>query len=215
MLVELAEMEVPTGSELLEINTAHYFLDLLSWGCIGARTSSSQPHRQMASSTPLPIGFKNTTDGNIANAINGVLSARSPHIFLGLHPTGQLGKIYAGGNAFAHLVLRGGEGAPNYHPPLVQKAMDQCHQAGINGRLFIDCSHGNSGKRMEMQVPVFQSVISQRMDGNQQIVGAMLESHLKAGSQGISTKLEYGISVTDPCLDWETTESLILEAYQK
>lgn len=212
LLAELAEMQVPTASELLEITTSHYYSDHLSWGCIGARTSSSPPHRQLAASLNLPIGFKNTTDGCIDNAIHGILSASTPHVFLGFSPSGKMTRVQSEGNDLCHIVLRGGYHGPNYDPKSVMETVQRCQQAGIRDKLLIDCSHDNCEKRHLKQVSAFQMVIDQIAEGNQSIVGLMLESHLLGGSQPISTNLRYGVSITDPCLDWQTTKQVILQA---
>lgn len=207
ILRDLCEMGLPTAAEFLEINTANYLVDFLSWGCIGARTCSSQPHRQLASALPLPIGFKNSTEGNILPAINGILSAKSSHIFLGMNEEGKFSRLMGKGNKHAHLVLRGGDLHPNYDPLSVADAMQKCENAGISTKIFIDCSHGNSGKCANNQISVFDAVMKQQ---NPKIAGVMLESHLEAGSQAITSDLRHGVSVTDPCLDWETTQRLIL-----
>ncbi len=205
MLLTLTEMEVPTAAELLEINTAHYLSDLLSWGCIGARTACSQPHRQLAASLQMPIGFKNTIDGSVMGAIHGMMAANSAHYFLGLQPNGILSRIAAAGNPHVHLVLRGGDEKPNYDATSIAEAVAVCAEKNVLNKIFVDCSHGNSGKRPENQINVFESVVR-----NPHVVGLMIESHLHKGAQPIKSSLKYGISITDPCLDWETTRDLIL-----
>jgi 3-deoxy-7-phosphoheptulonate synthase len=212
LLAELTEMHVPVGCELLEINTASYYADFLSWGCIGARTSSSPPHRQLAASLNLPIGFKNSIDGNIDHSIHGIIAAAAPHIFLGLSTTGQLTRMEAEGNPLCHVVLRGGISGPNYHPEAVKQAIQKCRQAQVRDKIIIDCSHDNCGKKPLNQLQVFESVMEQILEGNTYIAGMMLESHLEGGAQEIAAPLLYGVSITDPCIDWETTESLIREA---
>lgn len=209
LLVTLTEMEIPLGSELLEINTAPYISDLLSWGCIGARTVTSQPHRQLASSLNFPIGFKNTTDGNMGNAINGILSASVPHHFLGMDEKGQLTQVHSKGNADCHIVLRGGEKKPNFDEAAIQEAKERCIRAKISHKIIVDCSHDNCKKNHEVQKQVFKSVLSQASKRSSPIRGLMLESHLYEGSQKISPHLKYGVSITDPCLDWKTTKNLI------
>lgn len=215
LLANLTDMQVPTASELLEITTSRYYSDFLSWGCIGARTSSSPPHRQLAASLDFPIGFKNSTDGCIDNAVHGILSASTPHVFLGFSPAGKMTRIQTEGNKLCHMVLRGGYNGPNYNPKAVIDTVERCQQAGIRDKLLIDCSHDNCEKRHLKQVSAFQSVIDQVAEGNQAIAGLMLESHLKGGSQPISSDLRYGISITDPCLDWDTTRQVILKAASK
>jgi 3-deoxy-7-phosphoheptulonate synthase len=215
LLSDLSDMGLSTGCELLEINTHHYFSDFLSWGCIGARTSSSPPHRQLAASLNLPIGFKNSTDGNIQNAIQGILAASAPHIYMGLSPSGQMVRIQAEGNPVCHVVLRGGEDGPNYHPQSIQTVVQKCQTAKVCTRIIIDCSHDNCSKKPEQQIEAFNSVMEQIIRGNHHIAGLMLESHLQRGSQEISFPLHYGQSITDPCLDWPTTEKMILTAYSQ
>lgn len=210
ILVTLAEEQLPAGAELLEITTAHYLSDLLSWGCIGARTATSQPHRQLASSLHLPIGFKHTTDGNVSNAVNGIISASSSHIFLGLQKNGQLSKIQTVGNPYCHVILRGSDKKTNFDPQSIAEAMSLCQEGGINDKVLIDCSHGNCGKKHREQMTAFESVMSSKM-----ALGAMLESHLKEGCQPVSKSIEYGLSVTDPCLDWESTQYLIRNSYSR
>ncbi len=215
LLADLADLRIPTGCELLEINTAHYYTDLLSWGCVGARTSSSPLHRQMASNLNLPMGFKNSTDGNIDTAIHGILSAESPHVYMGLSPSGQMVRVQSEGNPLCHVVLRGSLQGPNYHPQAVQMAIQKCRQAQVCSKLMIDCSHDNCGKNPEQQERVFLSVVQQILDGNTHIAGMMLESHLNSGSQEIAFPLRYGVSITDPCMDWQTTERLVLQAHSQ
>lgn len=214
LLSELADMEIPTGSELLEMTSSSYYSDFLTWGCIGARTATSPPHRQLAAHSPMPIGFKNTIDGNVDYPIHALLAARVPQVFLGLSNKGQMAKIHAKGNSFCHLVLRGGALSPNYYAEAVQETILKCRLAGVRDRLLIDCSHDNCQKNALNQVNVFESVIDQVVSGNQHIAGIMLESHLKRGSQSIKFPLHYGISITDPCLDWETTEALVQRGYE-
>lgn len=212
LLSDLTDLRIPLASELLDGATAPYYADFLSWGCIGARTTTSPPHRQLASTLTLPIGFKNTTDGNVDHAIHGVLSARSRHTYLGLSHTGHIIRIHGKGNPHCHIVLRGGHDAPNYHPKSVLETVEKCEQAGIYPKVVIDCSHDNCEKRHLKQVAIFQDVIEQIAEGNESIVGLMLESNLLGGSQPISDILRYGVSITDPCLDWKTTHQLITSA---
>jgi len=215
LLSELTDMQIPVGCELLEINTTHYYTDFLTWGCIGARTCSSPPHRQLAASLNLPIGFKNSTDGNIDHSIHGILAAGAPHIYLGLSLSGQMIRVHTEGNALCHIVLRGGSLGPNYHPEAVRSTIQKCRQAKVRDKLVIDCSHGNCGKTPSHQITVFESIIQQIVEGNSHIAGIMLESHLETGAQEISFPLLYGVSITDPCIDWTTTERLILEAHAR
>ncbi|MCH9627068.1 MAG: Phospho-2-dehydro-3-deoxyheptonate aldolase, Tyr-sensitive [Chlamydiales bacterium] len=212
---DLTEMCVPIASELLEITTSHYFSEFLSWGCIGARTSSSPPHRQLAASLDFPVGFKNTVDGTIDHAVHGVLSASTPHVFLGLSTKGKMTRIQSKGNAHCHIVLRGGYGGPNYDSKSIMDTVERCQQAGIRDKLVIDCSHDNCEKRHLKQVSAFQALVELVAEGNQSIAGLMLESHLVGGSQPVSDQLRYGVSITDPCLDWPTTRQVILQAAAK
>lgn len=217
LLLRLAEMKMPTGAELLNPISVHYFNDLLSWGCIGARTTESQVHRQLAASFSLPIGFKNNTSGNIDAAINGAIAASSPHTFMGLNSQGQLSTVRAKGNHLSHIVLRGGEKTTNYDSISINQALTGLREAGLPERVLIDCSHGNSERQHKQQRHVFQSVINQIQAGNRKIRGLILESHLNEGNQPIPrcrSELKYGISITDPCLDWDSTEQLIQWAKQ-
>lgn len=213
LLADITALQVPIGSEFLEISTAPYFHDLISWGCIGARTTTSQPHRQLASSLTFPVGFKNTTDGNVDCSIRATLSAGTAHTFIGANREGRLTQVHASGNPDCHIVLRGGEDRPNYDLFSVANAVKKCRSSRARDRLLIDCSHDNCRKVARAQILVFRSVIKQIIEGNHSIMGAMLESHLEYGSQPLSSSLDYGVSITDPCIDWKTTESLILEAY--
>lgn len=215
LLLALTKKNIPLGSELLEPYVTHYFSEFLSWGCIGARTSTSQPHRQMASGLPFPVGFKNTPDGNIDNAIHGILAASSPHTFLGMQSNGLPARVKTRGNEECHIVLRGGDKKPNYDSLSIAQAFEKSEYFGIPQRVLIDCSHDNCKKQHEQQIIVFDAVIEQILHGNHSIVGLMLESHLNAGCQPITPSLRYGVSITDPCLDWKTTEILILKAHQK
>ncbi|MFZ0564923.1 MAG: 3-deoxy-7-phosphoheptulonate synthase [Chlamydiales bacterium] len=213
LLLELTDMKVPVGSELLEAITAPYYSDFLSWGCIGARTSASPPHRQLAASLNLPIGFKNSIDGNIKTPVHAVLSASRSHVFLGMANSGQIARIQAEGNPLCHVVLRGGGRKPNYDRESVLKTLLLCQQLNVCDKVMIDCSHDNSQGNYLNQVSVFKEVIDQLSENSSPIKGIMLESHLKEGSQPMVSPLSYGVSITDPCLDWETTRKIILEAY--
>jgi len=214
LLITLVKMGLPIGGEMLEISTAPYFSDLFSWGCIGARTTTSQPHRQLAASLPFPIGFKNTTEGNVDHAIHGILTAAKPHNFLGINQTGQLSHMIAQGNTECHLILRGGERKANFSPHDLRTSAEKCLSAGITPSLIVDCSHDNCHKQHERQKVAFQSVMQQLQEGNDSIVGTMIESHLFEGNQKASPSPHYGISVTDPCLSWEATQEMIEWAYQ-
>lgn len=211
LLLELADLEIPTATEFLDPLTAFYYDDLITWGSIGARTSSSQPHRQLASGLNMPVGIKNGVAGNISAAVNGVSVAAMPHIYMGLNPLGQPSILHTTGNHDAHIVLRGGENGPNYDPSSVADALNRLEKAQLPQRLLIDCSHQNSGKRHDKQPAVFQSILHQIVEGNANIRGLLLESHLYAGNQPLTalSPLAYGVSITDACLDWHSTEHLI------
>ncbi|MCB1180404.1 MAG: 3-deoxy-7-phosphoheptulonate synthase [Chlamydiia bacterium] len=216
-LWELASQKIPIATELLEIMTTPYVDDLLSWGCIGARTCTSPLHRQMAAGLPFPVGFKNSTDGNITNAINGVIVASAPHAFMGVDEKGMLKRISVPGNPNCHLILRGGKFESNYDLASIQKALIELSAAGQSRRLIVDCSHDNCGKIYERQMPIFYSLIDLIQKGHREIKGMMLESHLFEGNQTLShpSQLRYGVSVTDPCLDWERTQRMIHQAYKQ
>jgi 3-deoxy-7-phosphoheptulonate synthase len=217
LLLDIAEMGIPTAAEFLDPSIALYFSDLLSWGCVGARTASSQIHRQMASGLPMPVAIKNNTDGNIGVAVNGVISATSPHSFVAMNMQGQLTYLMTSGNAGAHIVLRGGENKPNYDRDSVAEALKKLAKANLPLRLIVDCSHDNSRKQHEEQIPVFESVLSQYIEGNRAIRGMILESNLHEGNQNMGAdpiEFRYSVSVTDPCIDWSTTENLIRRAHQ-
>ncbi len=212
LLLELAQMEVPIATEFLDPLGASYFEDLVTWGFIGARTSASQPHRELASLLSMPVGFKNGTDGNVDQAIHGVISGKSSHTFLHMDEEGKLVVCQSDGNPQTHVVLRGSWDAPNYDAESVKAALGKMHHFGLKSRLLIDCSHGNSQKEYLLQKKVFSSVLDQIIEGNESIMGMMLESHLEAGSQFLSedpSSLAFGVSVTDPCIDWSMTEELV------
>jgi 3-deoxy-7-phosphoheptulonate synthase len=212
LLIQLAAMEIPTAAEFVDPLAAPYFADLISWGFIGARTSASQPHRQLASLLQLPIGFKNGTDGNIDHALHGVLTAQHKHTFLYMNDEGKVAITASPGNPLTHVVLRGSWETTNYDPESIAFVKEKMDSLMLNSKILIDCSHGNCQKLHERQKNVFYSVIEQIEAGNDAILGVMLESHLQAGSQPIDFPLDYAVSITDPCIDWSTTEELILHA---
>jgi 3-deoxy-7-phosphoheptulonate synthase len=217
LLLDLASLEIPVAAEFLDPFSAHYFADLISWGCIGARTSESQIHRQMASGLSMPIAFKNSTSGNIEVAINGVLSASLPQTFIGINDQGYVARQQTTGNPYGHIVLRGGEHKPNYDPESIFLALQRLRQEGLPERVIIDCSHDNSRRQHEQQIAVFESVIHQSLEGELGIRGLILESHLHAGNQPLTqdlNQLHYAVSLTDACIDWETTERLIRWGYR-
>ena len=212
ILIKIAEMGMFAGTEFLDPIVPQYLADLVSWGTIGARTTESQIHRQMASGLSMPIGFKNGTDGNTQIAVDAVTSCRSPHGFLGIDINGQTSIIKTSGNPNGHLVLRGGASGPNYSAPYVEDAQEQLEAAGIVPNIIIDCSHGNSNKDHRKQGVAFKDVVSQKAKGNSSIVGSMLEGNINEGNQKLTSdlnELAYGVSITDACINWEETTELL------
>ena len=217
LLLYVAELGLPAGTEALDPIMPQYLSELITWTAIGARTTESQTHREMASGLSTPVGFKNGTDGALATSINALQSVRHPHHFLGITQQGQSAVFRTRGNGHAHLVLRGGGGRVNYDAVSIALAERELAAAGLPATIVVDCSHGNSNKDPSLQPLVAENCIAQIADGNRSIVGLMLESHLKAGNQSIPkdlSKLEYGLSITDPCIDWQTTENLLLKLHQ-
>jgi 3-deoxy-7-phosphoheptulonate synthase len=217
LLLEIAEMGLPTGTEALDPISPQYLGDLISWTAIGARTTESQTHREMASGLSTPVGFKNATDGNLAVAINAMQSASHPHSFLGISQGGQCAVIRTGGNQYGHVVLRGGK-QPNYDSVSIALAEKELNKAKLRPALVVDCSHSNSNKDPSLQPLVAQNVANQILEGNKSIVGVMLESHIEFGNQPIPddlSKLRYGVSVTDACIDWPTTDATLKEIHAK
>ncbi len=211
LLVWLADNGIPSATEALDPISPQYLSDLFSWSAIGARTTESQTHREMASGLSMPVGFKNGTDGSLDVAINALLSVSRPHSFLGINQSGQVTVIQTRGNACGHLILRGGS-QPNYDSVNVALCEEALRKAGLPENVMIDCSHGNSSKKPELQPLVAENVANQILEGNKSISGIMLESHIHAGNQPIPkdlNDLKYGVSVTDACIDWETTERLL------
>ncbi len=211
LLLWLAELGLPTGTEALDPITPQYLSDLLSWTAIGARTTESQTHRELASGLSTPVGFKNGTDGNLETAINALHSASASHHFLGINQAGQVTVIQTQGNQYGHVILRGGK-TTNYDSVNIALCEQALHKAGMPANIVVDCSHGNSKKKPELQPLVAEDVTNQIMEGNRSIVGLMLESHLNEGSQPIPedmSQLKYGVSVTDACMNWTTTEELL------
>jgi 3-deoxy-7-phosphoheptulonate synthase len=217
LLLYIAELGLPAGTEALDPIMPQYLSELITWTAIGARTTESQTHREMASGLSTPVGFKNGTDGLLATSINALRSVRHPHHFLGITQQGQLAVFRTRGNAHAHIVLRGGGGRVNYDAVSIAVAERELASAGLPANIVVDCSHGNSNKDPGLQPQVAENCIAQILDGNKSIVGLMLESHLKAGSQSIPadvSKLEYGMSITDPCIDWQATEALVIKLHE-
>ncbi|MCP3940759.1 MAG: 3-deoxy-7-phosphoheptulonate synthase [Desulfobacteraceae bacterium] len=217
LLLKINTMGLPTATEILDPITPQYIAGLLTWVAIGARTTESQTHREMASGLSMPVGFKNSTDGSLTGAINAMQAASAPQHFLGIDPNGASSVVSTKGNPYSHLVLRGGT-TPNYDPVSVGKAQDRLQEKKMLTEVMIDCSHDNSGQKFKGQAFVFKSAIDQRLDGNDRIIGLMLESNLFEGNQKCNNgagDLKYGVSITDECISWENTVSLIRCAYKK
>jgi len=213
-LLTLADMGLPAATEALDPIAPQYLGDLISWTAIGARTSESQTHREMASGLSTPVGFKNGTDGDFVVAINAIRSAAASHSFLGINPQGRSAVVRTQGNRYGHIVLRGGANRPNYDTVSVSLVERALEEARLPVNILIDCSHANSYKRPEMQPLVMRDVVHQIRQGNRSIVGLMIESFIESGNQAIPadlTRLRYGCSVTDACLDWPSTEALLRE----
>jgi len=213
LLIDINAMGLPTATEILDPITPQYIAGLLTWVAIGARTTESQTHREMASGLSMPVGFKNGTDGSLTSAINAMQASGAPQHFLGIDPYGKTAVVSTTGNPYGHVVLRGGP-TPNYDPVSVGKAQETLREKSLMDSIMIDCSHDNSGQKFKGQSFVFKSAVDQRLDGNDRIIGLMLESNLFEGSQkckcnGDACNLEYGISITDQCISWDTTASLI------
>lgn len=217
LLLELNEKGLPCATEALDPNSPQYYQDLISWSAIGARTTESQTHREMSSGLSSPVGFKNGTDGGLTVATNAMQSVIHGHSFLGLNENGQVAIINTKGNPYAHVVLRGGNGKPNYDATSVAEAEAALAKAKVSNKIMIDTSHANSNKDPYLQPLVLKNITEQILDGNKSIVGIMVESHLKGGRQDIPENLcdlVYGQSVTDGCIDWETTEKALLEMHE-
>lgn len=218
LLLDLAEMGLPTATEALDPISPQYIQDLISWSAIGARTTESQTHREMSSGLSSAVGFKNGTDGSLTVAVNALHSVFSPHSFLGINDKGQVSVINTRGNPYAHIVLRGGGGKPNYDSVSVALAEKELDAAKVSKNIMVDCSHANSNKDPGLQPLVMENVTNQILEGNKSIVGLMVESHINWGAQKIPAdlkELKYGISVTDACIDWPTTEVAVLKMAEK
>jgi 3-deoxy-7-phosphoheptulonate synthase len=217
-LIEIAGMGLPTATEFLEPITPQYIADTIVLGAIGARTTESPTHRQMASGLSMPVGFKNSTDGSLQAALDAMQSARTPHSFLGIDNDGGTCVVSTAGNPWGVLMLRGGRSGSNYSADVVEDARKRLEAAGLPARVIVDCSHANSGKDHRRQSVVWRDVIEQRVAGDRVIAGLMLESNIMPGSQPVQSdrsKLQYGVSITDGCIGWEETESLLLEAHSR
>ncbi len=218
LLIWLAELELPVATEALDPISPQYLAELFAWSAIGARTSESQTHREMASGLSMPVGFKNGTDGSLGIAINALQSAASGHSFMGINKQGQVSVITTAGNPDGHIILRGGK-TPNYDSVCVADCEAELEKHNLQASLVVDCSHANSAKDYRRQPLVAQNVFNQILEGNQSIIGIMLESHLNAGNQSSNGKkpseLEYGVSITDGCINWDETSKLIQQAREK
>jgi 3-deoxy-7-phosphoheptulonate synthase len=217
-LLDVCELGLPTATEALDPISPQYLGDLIAWTAIGARTTESQTHREMSSGLSTPVGFKNGTDGDVSIAINAVLSSSHPHAFLGINGEGSVSVVRTRGNAYGHVVLRGGGGRPNYDSVSVTIAEQALEKAGLPANLVVDCSHANSYKKPELQPLVMSDVIQQIKHGNTSLVGVMIESNIVGGSQPIPedlSTLTYGCSVTDGCIGWAETEAMLRSAHQE
>jgi len=214
-LLDVNELGLPAGTEALDPYGPQYYGDLITWTAIGARTTESQTHREMSSGLSTPVGFKNATSGDLTVATNAILSASNPHSFLGLNSEGRVAIVRTKGNAYGHVVLRGGDGKPNYDTVSVAVAEQAMAKAKLPANIVVDCSHANSSKKPELQPLVMADIVNQIRNGNKSLLGVMIESNLEAGNQSIPadlSQLKYGCSVTDGCVDWETTEKMIRDA---
>lgn len=214
LLLEINELGLSAATELLEPVTPQYIADLITLGGIGARTTESPTHRQMASGLSMPVGFKNGTDGSLQSALDALLSARTEHSFLGIDPDGRTCIVNTAGNPWGHLMLRGGRSGPNYDAESIQSAAERLEAAGLPAKMIVDCSHANSNKDYSRQHVAWNDVIAQHAAGNSSIMGLMLESNLKPGNQKLTdaTSLEHGVSITDGCIGFEETEQLLRSA---
>ncbi len=216
LLSAITDLELPVAGEMLDPVTPHYLADLISWGAIGARTTESQTHREMASGLSFPVGFKNGTDGNLQIAIDAMSAARHSHNFLGINNEGRSAIVQTTGNPAVHIVLRGGNDRPNYQADDIRKTEDLLGKAGLPTAIMVDCSHANSFKNHERQEEVLNNVVAQIVAGNRSISSVMIESNLEAGNQPIAKslrELKYGVSITDKCVDWATTERMLRHAH--
>lgn len=212
ILLDVTSLGLPAGTEFLDPIIPQYIADLISWSAIGARTTESQTHREMASGLSMPVGFKNSTDGSVQVSIDAMRSSRSPHSFLGIDQDGSTSIVKTVGNPDGHVVLRGGRNGTNYEAHQVAAACEALKKNSLHPAVMVDCSHANSNKDPKRQPIVWQSILDQRAEGRREIIGAMLESNLHFGAQSLGTDpstLQYGVSITDGCMDWEMTEELL------
>lgn len=221
ILEQIVALGLPAATEFLDPIVPQYIADLISWAAIGARTTESQTHRQMASGLSMPVGYKNSTDGNIQIALDAMQSARSSHSFVGIDEHGATAIVRTQGNPWGHIILRGGNNMTNYQSEHIRAAEEKLQKAKLEGAIVVDCSHANSEKKFEKQEDVWRSILSQRQAGNTNLIGMMLESNIHEGNQKLpaelsaSTKssLEYGVSITDACINFQTTETLLAHAF--
>ncbi|MDR2226044.1 MAG: 3-deoxy-7-phosphoheptulonate synthase [Providencia sp.] len=216
LLTNLVNMGLPLATEALDPNNPQYLGDLFSWSAIGARTTESQTHREMASGLSMPVGFKNGTDGSLSTAINALKAAAMPHRFMGINQSGQVCLLHTKGNSNGHVILRGGK-TPNYSAEDIAACETEMRKAGLEPSLMVDCSHGNSNKDYRRQPLVVDSIIEQIVNGNESITGIMLESHINEGNQTSEQPrdaMKYGVSVTDACINWQTTETVLRNLHQ-
>jgi len=218
LLLDIAELGLPASTEALDPISPQYLQDCIAWSAIGARTTESQTHREMASGLSCAVGFKNGTDGGLEVAINAMASAGRPHRFLGINHEGRVSIIHTRGNEYAHVVLRGGSDGPNYSAEHIARCEAELERAGVAANIMVDCSHANSSKQPELQPRVMEDVTRQILAGNRSITSLMVESHLNPGRQNVGddpSSLKYGVSITDGCIGWETTEEAIRTMHQQ
>jgi 3-deoxy-7-phosphoheptulonate synthase len=211
LLLDLAHLRLPAGTEFLDLLSPQYIADLISWGAIGARTTESPSHRQLASGLSCPIGFKNGTDGGVQMAADALVACRAPHAFMGMTKMGQVAVFETAGNGDCHIILRGGSRGPNYEPTQIDAACVLLRKAGVTERVMVDCSHANSQKDWRRQLDVAEALAQQIEKGERRILGLMIESHLRPGRQELKpgVPLEHGVSITDGCIGWEQTEAVL------
>lgn len=213
LMLEITDMGLPIGTEALDPISPQYLSDLVTWSAIGARTTESQTHREMASGLSSPVGFKNGTDGSVSVAINAMLSAATPHSFLGINEQGNVAIINTKGNSFGHVILRGGSDGPNHDSVSISEVIKDMKKSNVVPNIVVDCSHGNSHKNHKLQPIVFKDVVNQFINGTKEIKGLMLESNIVEGSQklvpGQKELLKFGVSITDACIGWDETEEII------
>ncbi len=218
LLLEIAQLGLPSATEFLDSIVPQYIADLVTWAAIGARTTESQTHREMASGLSMPVGFKNGTDGSLQIALDAMQAARAPHSFLGVDQDGFISIVRTKGNRYGHVVLRGGRARTNYDTASIAEAVAALQKANQDPSIMVDCSHANSNKQHAQQEEVARTVIAQRAGGNKALTGLMIESYLHEGTQSVPANradLKYGVSITDACVNWETTERMLREAHAK